>query len=414
METKQIGINQLHYFTPFESLEDEQLGYIVNNAQIMNVASGKLIIEMKSTTTDLFLLLEGDVKLRAMDDTVSFIKAHSERSKAPIAQLRPSWYHVTSYSECTILRITEECLDAAIEIAEPTSSFTLQESSFADEHEEERILYELIMDLQHGDFILPSLPSVATQVQESIASEDSSVHDIAKIIMNDPSIAVKIIKASNSALYQKKQKIQDCKTAVINLGTKTTNQLVNSYVLKELFSSPNKLLKKYMKELWEHSVEIAAISYVLAKVTPGMDAEQAMLAGLIHDIGNIAILNKAIEHPRVIDNEEYLKKVMSKMHAPVGGSILRSWEFSDEMVAVAEQAENWQHDKSSLADLVDIINIAHLHSYIGTAKQKEVPILDQVPAFHKMALGKLTPRYSLLILEKSHKKIMDTKNLLAY
>jgi len=48
-----------------------------------------------------------------------------------------------------------------------------------------------------------------------------------------------------------------------------------------------------------------------------------MLAGLIHDIGNVAILNKVTDHPHILDNEKHLDKIIAKMHAQVGGAILR-------------------------------------------------------------------------------------------
>jgi putative nucleotidyltransferase with HDIG domain len=270
----------------------------------------------------------------------------------------------------------------------------------------------LILELQQGNFVLPTLPSIAVRIRETIADENSGADDIARVIMADPSIAAKIIKAANSALYQRRKKAEDCKTAVVSLGTKVTTQLVTSFALKELFDSSNKLLEKRMTKLWEHSIEIAAISSVLAQTTPGFDPGHVMLAGLIHDIGNIAILNKAVEHPLIVDSEEHLDKVITKMHAQVGSSILRNWGFSDDFVRVTEETENWMYDENEKPDIVDIINMAHLHSYIGSPKQKDVPIIDQVPAFHKLALGQLTPKLSIQILDKANEQIRETKALL--
>lgn len=414
IETEVINTERLKFFTTFASLSDKQLDYIAVNAQIMTVDQGEIVIELGSSSSDKYLLLDGSVQLQANDASSSLIDAQTERAKTPIAQLRPSSYRVTCVSKCKFLVLHEDFLNTAIEQADIRAMVGITETILDDEHEDDRILYELILELQQGNFVLPSLPSIATKIRETIAYENSSAHDIAKIVMNDPAIATKIIKAANSALYQRKTKAEDCKTAVVGLGTKVTNQLVNSFVLRELFQAKNKLLNRYMAKLWEHSVEIAAISYVLAKVTPGFDAEQAMLAGLIHDIGKIAILNKAEAHPLIMDNEAHLHQMMEKMHNQVGSSILRSWNFSDDMINVAEEAENWVYNENEQPCLVDIINIAHLHSYIGSAKQRSVPIIDQVPAFHKLALGKLTPKLSIKVLEESHKIISETKKLLSF
>ena len=413
METEVIDIESLKFFTPFESLTDKQLDYIAVNAQIVQVGSGKTIIDLDSDSPHKYLLLEGSLKLRAFDGSLSTIETNTERAKNPVAQLRPSRYHVTTSSACKILVLKEDCLNTAIEQSEVSSSFSLNETILDDEHEEDRILYELILELQQGNFVLPSLPDIAIRIRETIANENSSANDIAKVIMTDPAIAAKIIKAANSALYQRHIKAEDCRTAVVSLGTKVTTQLVTAFTLKELFKSPNEMLKNRMKKLWEHSIEIASISYVLAKVTPSFNAEHAMLAGLIHDIGNVAILNKAIEHPLIMDSEKHLNKIIDKMHAQVGGSILRRWDFSEDFIKVAEEAENWMHNENEQPDLIDIINMAHLHSYIGSPKQREVPIIDQTPAFHKLALGKLTPKLSIKVLEKAHENINETRALLS-
>lgn len=412
METEVVDSERLKFFTPFQSLSDKQLDYIAVNAQIVKVAAGKTVLDLNSSSPDKYLLLEGSLKLLSFDDSVSIIKAHTERAKNPVAQLRPSRFKVSTDSASKILVLKDDFLDTAIEQAEAASSYSINETILDEEHEEDRILYELILELQQGNFILPSLPSIATRIRETIEDEDSSANDIANVVLTDPAIAAKIIKAANSALYQRRKKAEDCRTAVVSLGTKVTTQLVIVFTLKELFNSPNELLKKRMKKLWEHSIEIAALSFVLARITPGFDTEHALLAGLIHDIGNVAILNKATEHPLIMDSEEHLDKVIDKMHAQVGASILRRWDFSKDFICVTEETENWLRDTNDKTDLVDIINMAHLHSYIGSPKQRNVPIIDQIPAFKKMALGQLTPKLSLMVLDKAHEKIEQTRALL--
>ncbi len=412
METEVIDIERLKIFAPFQALTDTQLEYIAINAQIISVGAGQTVIDLNSNSQDKYLLLEGTLKLRAFDDSESIIDADSVRARNPVAQLRPSRYQVITRTLCQILVLQDDFLNTAIEQSEVSSSINLNETLLDDEHEEDRILYELILELQQGNFVLPSLPSVATKIRETVADENSGADDIARVIMADPSIAAKIIKASNSALYQRRKKAEDCKTAVVSLGTKVTVQLVTSFALKELFNTSNPMLEKRMKKLWEHSIEIAAISYVLAKVTPGFDSEHAMLAGLIHDIGNIAILNKATDHPLIMDSEEHLDKVIHKMHAQVGSSILRRWDFSEDFISVTDETENWMYDENEKPNIIDIVNMAHLHSYIGSSQQRDVPIIDQTPAFHKLALGKLTPKLSIKVLEKAHEKIAEIKSLL--
>lgn len=411
METEVVDAKRLKFFKPFHALSDKQLDYISVNTQVLNLPKGKVILELNSDSKDKFLLLEGRLKLTAFDDSEMVLEAGTERAQSPVAQLRPSRYKVTTEAPSKILVLKEDFMDTAIEQSE-TSAYSINETQLDEEHEEDRVLYELILELQKGNFVLPSMPSIATRIREVVADENSSAVDIANVILTDPAIAAKIIKAANSALYQRRKKAEDLKTAVVSLGTKTTVQLVTAFTLKEIFTSKNPILTKHMCMLWEHSIEIAAISFVLAKITPGFNAEHALLAGLIHDIGVVAILNKAVDHPLIMDSEEHLDKVIKKMHSQVGSSILSRWDFSEDFIEVTEETENWMRDYNDKPDLVDIVNMAHLHSYIGTPRQREVPIIDQTPAFHKLALGQLTPKLSIKVLEKAKEKIVQTKGLL--
>ena len=409
MNTEEIDVQGLKFFTAFQMFSDNQLEYISSHSSIVNFVSQQVVIDLDSDSTDKYFLLEGSLKLLSFDNAIRTIEAHTEHAQSAIAQLRPCRYKVTALTSCKIMVFTEEVCNAVLgEITTHEDSFELIED---DLDEVDQILYELIFELQEGNFTLPSLPNIALKIRETIADENSSANDIAKVIASDPVIAAKIIKAANSAMYQRKSKAQDCKTAVIGLGTKVTSQLVIAFAMKELFKSSNETLTRQMKLFWEHSIEIAAISSLLAKITPGISQDQALLAGLVHDIGNVAILNKALEYPEVIVSDKKIEKLLSKMSNQVSSSILQSWGFSDEMVQVAKETEDWMRDESEKPDMVDIINIAHLHDYIGTDKQRTVPIIDQVPAFRKMALGKLTPEMSIGLLEESYKQIDDIKSI---
>jgi len=228
----------------------------------------------------------------------------------------------------------------------------------------------------------------------------------------DPAITAKIIKTANSAMYLRGKPVQDSLTAYSRLGAKTIGQLVTTYAVKEVFKVASPVLKKRMQDLWKHSLDIAAISFVLSSLTPGTEPSQTMLAALLHDIGVIAILNNISHHPEIMEDPDSLEGLIECMRAELGASILKKWDFAPDLIYVAECAEDWSRDHEEKADMVDVINMAHLHSFIGTPKQKQVPRIDTVPAFKKMALGELTPTLSLDILEESAEQVNQVRKLL--
>jgi HD-like signal output (HDOD) protein len=167
-----------------------------------------------------------------------------------------------------------------------------------------------------------------------------------------------------------------------------------------------------MQELWEHSRKVSAVCYVLAKITRQFNPEHAMLAGLLHDIGIIAILSYAEHYPNVATNEDLLKQLIHDTRSKIGGQILKNWGFMEDLVTAAEEAENWLRDSEPSADYADLVIIAQLHCFIGTPKMQDLPMLDQVPALSKIGLDDLTPKMTIKILDKAEEKIARAESLL--
>jgi HD-like signal output (HDOD) protein len=169
-----------------------------------------------------------------------------------------------------------------------------------------------------------------------------------------------------------------------------------------------------MAQLWRHSAFVAALCHELARVTPGLEPAQALLCGLLHDIGALAIIGASRKKPELAENPELLDQVLSNLKADVGAMVLKKWDFPGYFVQVALHAEEWMRDKRHEPDYVDLLLVAQLHSYVGTTRMQHLPRLDLVPAFHKLALGKLTPRHSIGVLENAKEQIRELREMLAF
>ncbi len=79
--------------------------------------------------------------------------------------------------------------------------------------------------------------------------------------------------------------------------------------------------------------------------------DQAMLAGLVHNIGALPILTRAEEIPALLQNEEIFASLLKRLSGPIGTSIMKSWNFSEEMVRVAKEHSNYSYN----SDTVDYV-----------------------------------------------------------
>jgi putative nucleotidyltransferase with HDIG domain len=252
---------------------------------------------------------------------------------------------------------------------------------------EDLFVNELIEDLESGQLQLPTLPEVALRVRDVVDDEDANASQIADIIAQDAALSARLIQVANSPLYRGRQEIDRLSMVVARLGNKLVRNLVTSQVMKQMFQATNDLVDQRLRALWEHSVQVAAIARALANRAPGVLPDQAMLAGLIHDIGTLPILYRAEERDELLDTPGLLDQLIMCLHTRIGGAILQHWKFPEALVAVAAEHEDLQRSHAGGADLVDVVQVANLQSHIDTGHRLSQADWSQVSAFQRLGLG---------------------------
>jgi len=405
----------LSRFQQLKNLQPMQLELLAASLRIRFAAQGTRLLAHGDTEAYGLYLLKGKLRLTSIDGRVIDISDDAPQAMSPIAQLLPRKYDVTALTPVEYLTIDNQLLQGIL--SDPDDAFTATEI-LTDETDpgqvstEDQLTQTLLADLEHDRLVLPSLPDIAIRVGREMNEENTNAHKLARIVQSDPVITAKLIRAANSPLYAGVSPVDSCTAAIIRLGANTTHNLVLTFALRELFVTRSPILKTHMQQLWEHSVKVSAICFILAKVIGRFNPEQALLAGLLHDIGVVAILNYTKRFPDVLKDDATLDQVILDLRGVVGGRILRTWGFLEDLAVAAEAAEDWRRQHDGAADYADLVIIAQLHSFIGTAKMHSCPALDTLPAFRKLDLGELTPKMSLKILDKAVDKIHRAEALL--
>jgi HD-like signal output (HDOD) protein len=252
--------------------------------------------------------------------------------------------------------------------------------------EQEAFYNNIISELEEGSLVLPTLPEVALQVRDVVDDPNVTASALADIITTDAALSARLLKVANSALYRGRVTVDSVQMAVSRLGLKMVRNLVTSLVMEQMFQATSNRLEKRLHELWTQSTEVAALSQVLAAKQAGIKTDEAMLAGLIHNIGVLPILLKAEEYPALLQDAEALDKIIESLHPRIGESILKSWKFTDELVAVPAEYGNLNRNSTGGPDLVDVVQVAVLQSHINTDKAHDPGSLDGVPSFAKLGI----------------------------
>lgn len=251
---------------------------------------------------------------------------------------------------------------------------------------EEVFVNELIQDLESGHLQLPTLPEVALRVRDVVDDENANASQIADIIAQDAALSARLLQVVNSPLYRGRQEIDRLSMVIARLGNKLVRNLVTSQVMKQMFQATNDMVDQRLRSVWEHSVQVAAISRALASRAPGIEPDQAMLAGLLHDVGTLPILYRAEERDELLDTPGLLDHLIETLHTRIGGAILKHWKFPEALVAVAAEHEDLTREHAGPADLIDVVQVANLQSHIDSDHALSQADWSKIPAFHQLGL----------------------------
>lgn len=267
--------------------------------------------------------------------------------------------------------------------------------------------------LLNRELELPGMPDIAQRVQRAIKNPDYSTADIAKIVQTDIPLSGRIIQVANSPLYKGAMPVENCQAAVTRLGMKVMKNLVTSFALKRLYTAKTSLVRKKMDRLWKHSVKVGAIAFTLARITPGFDPERAMLAGLVHDIGELLILQFSEKQAPLKENPELLQHFIRTFKYKLGAVILKQWRFEKDIIDVSLNSEDWQRNPSEKPDYADVILVAHVQErLLSKTLPKGVEAFSELPVYKKFPVFTLGADAHRELLSESQDEIAELQRLL--
>ncbi|MCA9212777.1 MAG: GGDEF domain-containing protein [Planctomycetales bacterium] len=174
---------------------------------------------------------------------------------------------------------------------------------------------------------LPTLPEIALKLVELAQQDEPDYREVCRVIRADPVVSGKVLKTVNSALFGFRQRVQSIEEAVPKLGVSLLRTLILSFHLAS-FKTQQSEVRPVMQSLWRSSLTQAVVAELIAEQLSHADPPTYFLAGMLQDIGVLAML---VEAP-----DEYTENVLSEAQFPDVASAERShFGFSHVDVSVA-------------------------------------------------------------------------------
>ena len=141
-------------------------------------------------------------------------------------------------------------------------------------------------------------------------------------------------------------------------------------------------MEQKLRKVWEDSVSVAAVSKVLAQSLQDVENEQAMLAGLVHNIGTLPILTMAEKFSDLTGNEKLLEEIIDTLYPEIGSMILKAWDFPENIASVPTEIR--KHDRQvSAVDYADLVMVSRIQLGLENIADSEWPTIS---AFDRVGL----------------------------
>ena len=393
------SVETLRRIETIGGLSESHLIVLGKQLQLRHAKPGDILLELDSTENTSLYIVEGKVALRSRDGSVSFKRVDADGEIAPIAQLRPSIYRITATGPVIYMKIDRQTLIDFAALSESDVEDISVHTLFADDDgEDNSIINHLYRNLMNNSIRLPSLPSVAERVLRIYRGDATDVDALEHILSAYPDVSRKIFNIARCAKRDDLNQLQKVGFAVDRLGRLAIYCVVMAYAVGKLV---NRLPPEHMRRVrsfWDHSINIAAISRILARPRKSFSPDLAMLAGLIHGVGVLIIDDRLLEHHHLKLDHLEIDNAIQAMRPEISSLLLRKWNLDDELIRVAEECGDWSRHHPGPPDLCDLVLAANYYALLHSDVDHVLPRVDAIPAIDRLAI---TPAESIAAIRKA-------------
>lgn len=241
-----------------------------------------------------------------------------------------------------------------------------------------------------NEFKLPVFSPVAMEIQKAINAE-ADLNAIESMIHKDQALAAEILRLANSAFFAGLAKQRTIQQALIRLGLNRVFGIVMMAAQKQAFHASNPFLNELMETLWKHAAASAAgCRWVSQHCGYSEMADDAFLAGLLHDLGSLVVLkatDEILADGKATDmTNEVMKEVIESLHAEYGHRVMLAWELPHQYAEAAREHHLSDTNSSNLLlHIVKLVDAVCRKVGIGMSHDPELA-LEGLPEVKQLGI----------------------------
>ncbi|NNF52590.1 MAG: HDOD domain-containing protein [Gammaproteobacteria bacterium] len=267
-------------------------------------------------------------------------------------------------------------------------------------------------ELNGGTLELPSFPDAVMKITKALDDQDVDMNKLAALVGSEPALSARLMKVANSAMMHRGTRpVTELRSAINRLGLDMVRNAAMSVAMEQLLLAKEHAdIRNLMGQLWHHSVKVAAIAYTLAAQHENLNADEAMLGGLVHDIGKLYIWTRAKNFPEFLSDAQTLSDVTHEWHPVIGKAILENWGFQSQLLEAAEGHESLDDHGFGPPDLTSVVAVANYLSKLPAGVVPDDSDLFETAAFKRLAVTPDNCEQLLAAAEENSKSLGAAMN----
>lgn len=195
-----------------------------------------------------------------------------------------------------------------------------------------RMLEDIAKELS-SDIVFPTYFDVVLRLRNALRDPDVSNDRIVALIRAEPLTCARLIHQANSAAQATKGEVRDVSSAVYRLGLNAVRNAALTVAMNQLVRSKELVLfSDVSRALWKHSMYSAAAAAVISRELSRLNPDEALFAGLVHDLGAFYMLYRAAQYAELRERPESVRFLIAQWHESIGESVLFALKLPDAII----------------------------------------------------------------------------------
>ena len=225
-----------------------------------------------------------------------------------------------------------------------------------------QMLEDIARELSSGSVVFPTCFDASLRLRKELQNPDLPIPRMVKVVALEPLVATRLMQMAGSVLYSPDgTPARDLQAAIHRLGVELVRTSALAIAMSQLLrAKETAVFGDFAKALWGHSIRTAAATRLLAQTYTRINPDQALLAGLVHDLGAFYMLYRAAQYEELRVRPGTVKHVMLQWHEGIGVSLLSALGLPEDIVNAVTDHDQPRSLPDPLRTLGDLVYVGNL------------------------------------------------------